>query len=261
MVVVHEEAIVRAFVRAVLLAGATAARLSAGDLTQSAQAFAVEFADGRVSYTYLHPDKREGGFWTSTAPYVPDAGTSRNGALLKALDVRHVLDGVQVIARVRLLYGTVTAGSPSQEVVEVAAFTMNKGDTVRVDRLTSYGLEPIRMWMADVPPAVAAVPAAETTSDRLSVRIEATSGAVPGLRIFVTNQSQMVLRSFRIVTYRKGLFSASSGAGGTGQSPLLEPGATHTVFWRPLIGTSSAGTPEWVIPDRVVIESTVWSEK
>jgi hypothetical protein len=108
----------------------------------TSRGLSIQYADGRIS---TGPVRRTGGMWTSTFPTIAGADTSRNGVGLTTLDVKHVIEGPDVVATVSLYYG-----GPGQNGVTVATVRLSRDQPVAVIELRTYGVEPITLSLVPI---------------------------------------------------------------------------------------------------------------
>jgi hypothetical protein len=224
---------------------------SVADPGDGPRALAVQYADGRTTYRVLRPSG--GASWTPAFPRVPHVETSKNGLPLTALEVAHAVKGPDVIVTVSLLYG-----SPHQNRVRVATVGVTPENPVRVDQLTSYGVEPISLFIATVSPTLLHSPSVITPSAQLDVVVEAVPGEVPAYRMVIVNRSPQALIGFQFEGHRgdRRVFSGRRKA--VRHVPLVQPGAEY-VFEMPATMSNGMETAEaWLPLDRVAITSVMW---
>src|SRR5262249_143244 len=87
-------ATIAAFVAIILALPMTAFGQTESPKTDTSRGLNVQYADGQISTS---PLRRSGGMWTSTFPRIPGAVTARNGVALTTLDIKHAIDGRDVV--------------------------------------------------------------------------------------------------------------------------------------------------------------------
>src|SRR3954467_2432795 len=115
--------------------------------TDTTRGLSIQYADG---HTTTSPVRRTGGMWTGSFPRIAGADTSREGVPLTTLDVKHAIEGAEVVVTVSLYYG-----GPGQRGVKVATVRLPQAEPVRVDELRAYGVEPITLSLVAIEPAPA----------------------------------------------------------------------------------------------------------
>ena len=185
--------------------------------TDTTRGLSIQYADGRVS---TGPVRRSGGMWTATFPRLAGADTSRNGLPLTTLDVKHVIDGSNVVVTVTLYYG-----GPGQHGVTVEKVRLSQDEPIRVDELRRYGVEPITLSLVTLPPSTAYAPDVISVSGQLAARAEAVGGNVSAYRVVVTNRSTQPLMWLQFKAYRANRLAILGRPKGKRNLPLIQPNA------------------------------------
>jgi hypothetical protein len=223
--------------------------------TDTSRGLRIEYADGNVSTGPLH---RTGGMWTPTFPTIAGAQTARAGVPLTTLDVKHVMDGTDVVVTVSLFYG-----GPGRNGVEVANVRVTPSEPVKIDQLRAYGVEPIVLSLVPIAAAPAYAPDVASVSGQLGVRAEAVGPNVSAYRVTVTNRSSLPLMWLQFKAFRGGTGAAISGRPrGKRNAPLVMPNADYTFE----ITTSTGGlaaadaSETWQPLDRIEVTSLMWQD-
>jgi hypothetical protein len=239
---------------ALLLAlSAPASAQPSSQATDTGRGLSIRFADGKVVTRALRPT---GGMWAPDFPRIAGADTSRDGVPLSALDVRHVVEGADVVVTVTLYYGGVY-----KNPLKVATVRVSAGSPVQVKKLRAHGVEPITLSLVSIPDTVAYVPEAVSASAQLDVRVEPVGPNVSAYRVVMANRSRVPLMWIHFTGLRAGK-ELTGGRKGKRNVPLVAPGEEY-VFEIAIggLGRASGDTPEaWQPIDRVVITSLIWED-
>jgi hypothetical protein len=127
--------------------------------TDTSRALRITFADGRI---VTSPLRRTGGMWTPEFPRIAGVETSRNGLPLTTLDLKHEMDGDDVVLTVSLSYG-----GPGRYAISVGSVRLSAAASVEVGGLRTYGVEPIRVSLVPIPASAAYAPSAVSASAQL----------------------------------------------------------------------------------------------
>ena len=222
--------------------------------TDTARGLSIEYADGRIN---TGPLRRSGGMWTSDFPRVAGAETSRNGVRLTTLDVKHAIDGAEVVVTVSLCYG-----GPGQNAVTVSTLRLTQDKSVAVNELRAYGVEPITVSVVPITRTVAYAPEVTSVSPQLSVRAEAVGDNVSAYRVFVTNGSNVPLMWLQFRAYRGDRVAILGGPRGKRNLPLIMPGAEYSFeVTSSTRGLQAAdGSETWQPLDRIQVSAIMWQD-
>jgi len=222
--------------------------------TDTTRGLSIQYADGRVS---TGPMRRTGGMWTDTFPRVAGADTSRNGVPLTTLDVKHVIDGSNVLVTVTLYYG-----GPGQHGVTVKTVRLSQDAPVRVDELRGSGVEPITLSLVTLPPSTAYAPDVISVSGQLTARAEAVGANVSAYRVVVTNRSSQPLMWLQFKAYRANHLAILGRPKGKRNLPLIQPNAEYTFdITNSTAGLEAAdGSETWQPLDRIELTSMLWQD-
>ena len=222
--------------------------------TDTSRGLAIQYADGR---TLTRPLRQTGGMWTPGFPRIAGAETARNGVPLTTLDVKHVVDGADVIVSVSLFYG-----GPWKNAVAVATVRVSADKPVEVGELRAYGVEPIILSIVRIPQSVAFAPDAVSASAQLDVRVEPVGSNVSAYRLLVKNRSPFAVMWMQIKGYRGEREAISGRPRGKRNAPLILPNAgySHEIT----LGGSGAASGEpsqvWHALDRIEITTVLWQD-
>ncbi len=222
--------------------------------TDTSRGLSIQYADGQIS---TGPVRRSGGMWTATFPKIAGADTSRGGIPLTTLDVKHAVDGADVVVTVSLFYG-----GPGQNGVKVATVRLSRDEPVPVNELRAYGVEPIILSLVPIAATVAYAPEVVSVSPQLIVRGEAVGPNVSAYRVVVTNRSALPLLWLQFKAYRGDRLAILGRPRGKRNLPLVQPGAEYSFE----VTTSTGGleaadrSETWRPLDRIEITSLMWQD-
>jgi hypothetical protein len=185
------------------------------------------------------------------------ADTSRQGIPLTTLDVKHAIDGADVVVTVTLFYG-----GPGRHGVKVATVRLSDEEPVQVNELRAYGVEPIVLSLVPIAATVAYVPATVSASPQLGVRAEAVGANVSAYRVIVTNRSVVPLMWIQFKAYRGDRLSILGRPRGKRNLPLVLPGAEYSFEVTTSTGglESADGSERWQALDRIEVTALMWQD-
>jgi hypothetical protein len=225
--------------------------LAAGSAVPQAKAVGVRYSDGVISYTRL---QQGGGFWKPSVPTVAGARTERDGLRLYALEVEHQIEGAAMFVNVSLRYGGARG-----TLVPVARRQLFDGEEYLVEELRAFGVEPVTVFLADVPPAGhVRQPEVETTSAEFVAAVDITPGDVPHFQVSLTNTSIRPLLAFYVESSEGGRPPETRRPRNLDGAPLAQPGETYALDVRASIRAGQDDRPRWVVPDRIRISQLSW---
>lgn len=219
--------------------------------TDTSRGLTIQYADGRVMTRPLRPS---GFMWTAAFPRIAGAETARDGVPLSTLDVRHVVDGRDVVVTVSLFYG-----GPTRNGVKVATVRVSPDAPVQVNELRAYGVEPITLALVAIPATMAYAPEAVSVSGQVDVRAEAVGPNVSAYRVVVTNRSPLALVWLQFNAYRGDRLAITGRPRGKRNLPLVLPNAEYT-FEVTASSTGRASEDTWEALDRIEITSLLWQD-
>jgi hypothetical protein len=222
--------------------------------TDTTRGLSVQYADGRIS---TGPVRRTGGMWTSTFPTIAGADTSRNGVPLTTLDVKHVIEGADVVATVSLYYG-----GPGQNGVTVATVRLSQDQPVAVNELRAFGVEPITLSLVAIAPTSAYAPEVISVSPLLSARAEAVGDNVSAYRVLVTNRSTQPVMWMQFKAYRGNSLATLVRPRGKRNLPLILPNTEYSFHITTNTGGLDAAdrSETWRALDRIELTSLMWQD-
>jgi hypothetical protein len=223
--------------------------------TETSRGIAIRYADGKISTRPLRPT---GGMWTPYFPQISGADTARDGVPLKSLDVRHVVDGNDVIATVSLVYGSFAGNNR----VKVATVRVSPDRPVEVNELKSFGVEPITISLVSIPATYVFAPRGISVSAYVDIRATPVGPNASAYRVTVTNRAPFPLMWFRFEAHRSEGSPISGVKRGNRDFPLVMPNGEYT-FELPLgtMGQSAGDDPgAWHPVDRVEVTSLMWQD-
>ena len=222
--------------------------------TDTTRGLSIQYSDGRVSTS---PVRRTGGMWTDTFPRIAGADTSRNGVPLTTLDIKHAIEGSNVLVTVTLFYG-----GPGQHGVTVAKVSLPQAEPVRVDELRSYGVEPITLSLVTLEASTAYAPDVISVSGYLTARAEALGANVSAYRVVITNRSSQALMWLQFKAYRGNRVAILGRPKGKRNLPLIQPNAEYSFdVTNSTAGLQAAdGSETWQPLDRIELTAVMWQD-
>lgn len=225
--------------------------LAAGMDGPQAKAVGVRDADGATSYTRL---QQGGGFWDPSFPTVPGARTERDGLRLYALEITHQIEGAAIVVSVSLRYGGARG-----ILVPIARRQLLDGEQYLIEELRTFGVEPVTLFLADMPPpGHLRPPAVETTSPDLLATAGIVAGDAPHFQVRLTNTSANPLFAVYVESSHGDRPPATRRPRNVDGAPLAQPGETYVLDVRALIRAADDGRPQWAVPDRIRISQLSW---
>jgi hypothetical protein len=199
----------------ILLAVAFAQAQAPAPATEKPRTLTVTYSDGRIAPRIVTP---YGASWSPNFPHRPDA-PKRDGLALSGLKVEHRAEADGVVVTVSLAYG-----QPAQHIVQVTTIRLRDSQTVRVEALTSFGVDPITLALDAAAPALVVVPKATSVSAMLDVTVDLLSNDLPLYEVTLQNRSTVAITALAFRAYR-GETAVLSGMRGHNRSfPALEAG-------------------------------------
>jgi hypothetical protein len=190
-------------------------------------------------------------------PRIAGADTSREGVPLTTLDVRHVVDGRDVVVTVSLSYG-----GPRKNEVKVANVRVAPDRPVLVNELRAFGVEPITLSIVPIPATVAYAPEVLSVSGHVEARAETVGPNASAYRVVVRNRSSLALMWLHFKAYRGDDLTAISGRPrGKRNVPLIPPNGEHTFeVTSSTVGESGDSPGAWKPLDRIEVTSLLWQD-
>jgi hypothetical protein len=222
--------------------------------TDTTRGLSIQYADGRVS---TGPVRRTGGMWTNTFPRIVGADTPRNGLPLTTLDIKHAIEGADVLVTVTLYYG-----GPGQHGVTVANVRLSHDELVRVDELRNYGVEPITLSLVALEPTTAYAPDVVSVSGQLTARAEALGANVSAYRVLITNRSSQSVMWLEFKAYRGDRLAILGRPKGKRNLPLIQPNADYAFDVTNSTGgvVAADGSESWQPLDRIELTTIEWQD-
>jgi len=223
--------------------------------TDTSRGISIRYADGKIS---TRPLRRNGGMWTPYFPRISGAETARDGVPLKSLDVRHVVEGDELVATVSLVYGSFAGNNR----VTVAKVRVAADRPVEVKELSSYGVEPITISLVSIPGTYAFEPRGVSASPYVDIRAVPVGPNSSAYRVTVTNRAPFPLMWFKFEAHRNQKEPISSRPRGPRNFPLIMPNGEHTFeFSASTVGQSPGDDPgAWQPVDRVEVTALMWQD-
>jgi hypothetical protein len=240
----------------VVLLGATPALTAQEprEKTDTTRGLSIAYADGRV---VTSPLRRTGGMWTPEFPRVAGAETTRNGLPLSTLDVKHVMEGEDVVLTVSLSYG-----GPGRNTVAVDSVRLSAQAPVQIDALRRHGVEPIRVSLVAIPASASYAPSVTSASSRLFARAEPVGSNASAYRVLLTNDAAVPLMWLQYKAYRGDRVAIVGWPKGRRSHPLVLPGADYAFEFTTNGGAVDTpdGGERWTAIDRIEIASLIWQD-
>ena len=223
--------------------------------TDTSRGISIRYADGKIS---TRPLRRTGGMWTPYFPRISGAETARDGVPLKSLDVRHVVEGDELVATVSLVYGSFAGNNR----VTVARVRVAADRPVEVKELSSYGVEPITISLVSIPATYAFEPRGVSASPYVDIRAVPVGPNSSAYRVTVTNRAPFPLMWFKFEAHRNQKEPISSCPRGQRNFPLIMPNGEHTFeFPAGATGQSPGDDPgAWQPVERVEVSALMWQD-
>lgn len=221
--------------------------------TDTSRGISIRYADGKIS---TRPLRRTGGMWTPYFPRIDGAETARDGVPLKSLDVRHVVEGDELVATVSLVYGSFAGNNR----VTVAKVRVAADRPVEVKELSSYGVEPITISLVSIPATYAFEPRGVSASPYVDIRAVPVGPNSSAYRVTVTNRAPFPLMWFKFEAHRNQKEPISSRPRGKRNFPLVMPNGEYT-FEFPASATSQSPGDDpgaWQPVERVEVAALMW---
>lgn len=236
-----------------MLMGQSAVPHLAQPKTDISRGLLIRFADGRMHTKPLRP---RGGIWTANFPKLRGATPSYEGLPLSVIDIRHVVEGAEVVVTVSLSYG-----APNRNQVKMAGIRLVPGATVEVEELRAYGVEPISLSIVSIPNTPANIPETVSPSLLLDIGADQWGPNASSYRVVLTNRSELPLMWIRFKGYRDGK-SFTGGQAGPRSKPLVE--AKSEDFFEVALGPTGfvpGNEPHaWATIDRIEITALMWQD-
>ena len=190
-------------------------------------------------------------------PRIAGADTSSEGMPLTTLDVKHVVDGQDVVVTVSLSYG-----GPGKNEVKVATVRVGPDRPVHVNELRAFGVEPITLSIVTIPATVEYAPEVLSVSGQVDVRAETVGPNASAYRVVVRNRSSIALMWLHFKAYRDDRTAISGRPRGKRNMPLIAPNGEHTFeVVSSSVGELSGDSPgAWKPLDRIEITSLLWQD-
>jgi len=222
--------------------------------TDATRGLSIQYADGRVA---TGPVRQSGGVWTDNFPRIAGADTSMNGLPLTTLDIKHVVEGGNVVVTVTLYYG-----GPGQHGVKVAVVRLPQQEPVRVDELRRYGVEPITLSLVLLEASTAYAPDVISISGQLTARAQAIGTNVSAYRVMITNRSSQPLMWLQFKAYRADRLAVLGRPKGKRNLPLIQPNSEYTFdITNNTAGLEAAdGSETWQALDRIELTAVMWQD-
>jgi len=222
--------------------------------TDTTRGLSIQYADGEVTTS---PVRRTGGVWINSFPKIAGADTSLNGLPLTTLDIKHVIEGSNVVVTITLFYG-----GPGQHGVTVATVRLPQAEPIRVEELRRYGVEPITLSLVAVEASTSYAPDVISVSGQLAARAEAIGPNVSAYRVVLTNRSTQPLMWLQFKAYRANRLAILGRPKGKHNLPLIQPNAEYTFeITNSTKGLEAAdGSETWQALDRIELTSMMWQD-
>ena len=218
-------------------------------------ALVIGFADGRSTAELV--SAKPGSMWTPRFPRITSPGPDKRSTLsIRALQVSRVLVDEGVRVDVSLL---MSAGPPTQ----VESTVVRRWQSISIDALRRFGIEPIVLSLVDVAQPVSTVPVLESVAPELAFEgLDFVVAPYPGYRVTVRNLGRQSVALIHLQTYlgtQKG--GSSQRATGDGR-PLVAPNALYEFVIPVSTGAIEEGATVFTpaMPDRITIDGVRWDD-
>ena len=236
-------------VAVVVLAAALVGAQSTAAQDASSLALVTTYADGTTQFDLL--SSRSAWKWTPKFPIIEGAF-----GVPSALKLTRQLDGETVRVTVSVLYFG-RRGLDQQPEVTVASVIVPREGSIRIDAVSRYGIQPIRLSVATLTTTVPFTPSAFSDIPELEVSdVEVLTTPYPGYRITVRNLSEKAASSFGIQSYRGDAKALSGLRSGTAGRPVLLPMDSYSFDLNLTGGDARGPTPL----DVIEITSVLWAD-
>ena len=107
--------------------------------------------------------------------------------------------------------------------MHVATVRLTGAETVRVDDLARFGVDPISLSIDSFPPPVLVQPTVSSASPLLDVSVDMSRHDLPIYRITIRNRAQRAVMAVSFLTYRGELHVGSGHRKTNRNTPIVEP--------------------------------------
>ena len=152
----------------------------------------VTYSDGRTVSSLLNAKGR------SITPRFPQQrnAPTYEGLSLSGLQLDHLVDR-DVVVTVSLRYGSVY-----QKTVPVATVRLGGSESVRVNELEAFGVDPVVLSLGDFPTRLLVQPTVTSVSSLIDVSVELTQHDLPVYKVTLRNRSGRGLIALTYQTFR-----------------------------------------------------------
>jgi hypothetical protein len=213
------------------------------------------FADGRTTHAVV--TARKAGSWTPMFPRLKGWTPPPGQLAVSALGFSHVLTTQGISLQV-----SVMRGSPHQQEDRVGSFHVRLHQTVTVEALRDYGLEPVTFSLIPLDRTTLIPPGVVNQTAGLAVEsFEPITDPDPRYRVVIRNLTTKAAVMFFVNTFAADRLATSGRQGHQDGSPLIKPGGSFEFFLR----GSSHSTPTahgWAPQslDRLELSTVLWDD-
>lgn len=237
----------------VLVAG-RAASAQTPDSASTVRLIAITYEDGRTTKEPL----RDGSWteWTPAFPRIEGTRVAEQGLALTALQFEYAPDGPDLAVTVALLYGT-----PHQKRVPVVTVRVANEDSVRIDDLQAFGVEPITIALVSSQRPQLPLPTVISPSSQLEMSADVPATGVPRYEITITNRGAQSVMALAFEAYEGTRKEITGLPHAPGYAPLIRPGESYVLKLNtsPAVASTDLGE-RWRSFDRIVLTSVTWSD-